>query len=79
MSDPTINMSGEATVKEELTVDEKLDRLGAQMNWLVENLSSLFVFAQQLGNNGGGIMGLLKGMKQGGPQLTPMEDNSDAD
>lgn len=79
MSDPSIDVTVEPEVKEQLTVDEKLDRIGAQLNWLVENLSSLFVFAQQLGNNGGGIMGLLKGMKQGGLQLTPMESDSDGD
>lgn len=79
MSDPTINIPVEPEVKEELTVDEKLDRIGAQLNWLCENLSSLFAFATQLGNNGGGIMGLLKGMKQGVPQLTAMEEMSDGD
>jgi anti-sigma regulatory factor (Ser/Thr protein kinase) len=53
----------------------KIDKLGAQMDWLCENLASLFTFAQQLGSNGGGIRGLMSLMKQGGPALKQMEES----
>ena len=54
----------------EVTLDElasKLDVLGQQMNWLCENLTSLFAFVQQMSSNGGGIRGLMHMLKQGPP------------
>lgn len=54
-------------------IAEKLDALGAQMNWLCENMQSLFQFASVMGNNGGGIRGLMKSMKDAVPALKQME------
>jgi hypothetical protein len=62
-------------IQEEITleslsvqVNARLDMLGEQMNWLCENLASLFGFVNQIGNNGGGIRGMMKAMKQS-PEL----------
>ena len=43
---------------------QRMDVLGQQMNWLCENLQSLFSFVNAMGNNGGGIRGLMKTLKQ---------------
>jgi hypothetical protein len=45
----------------------RIDILGAQMNWLVDNLTSLFGFVNQMSQSGGGIRGMLHAMKQGAP------------
>ena len=60
----------EVTVKE---LGEKIDALGAQMDWLCENLASLFTFASQMSNSGGGLRGLLSVLKSNTPALTVME------
>jgi len=57
---------------EEVTLAElarRLDILGNQMNWLCENLTSLFAFVNQMGQQGGGIRGLMHMLKQGPPGL----------
>lgn len=41
----------------------RLDQLGMQMNWLCENLQSLFLFVQAAGQNGGGIRGMIQALK----------------
>lgn len=73
-----VNLSGEKEeVKEEVTLESlaaRMDALGKQMDWLCENLSSLFVFVSQMGQNGGGIRGLMAMLKQGTPVTTTMED-----
>lgn len=58
----------------ELSVEQKLDLvlqqqnlLGQQMNWLVDNLSSLFSFVGNVSQGGGGIRGLMKGLKDAQP------------
>lgn len=60
-------------VRPAVTLDDlanKLDALGKQMDWLVENLASLFMFVNQMGQNGGGIRGLMKTLKQqDGPEF----------
>lgn len=71
----------EHEVKQEITLADiasRLDNLGAQMNWLVENLSSLFGFVTQMSQNGGGIRGLMKAMKTEAPELSTMEGTPDA-
>jgi hypothetical protein len=40
-----------------------LDQIGTQMNWLCDNLQSLFSFINHLNSNGGGMRGLMKAMK----------------
>lgn len=64
------------------TIEEKVDALivavntlGEQMNWLVENLQSMFVFVQQVGSNGGGLRGLMQAMKHA-PTDTVVPDAS---
>lgn len=50
-----------------VTLDDvvaRLDALGVQMNWLCENLASLFGFVNQMSQNGGGMRGLMKALKQ---------------
>ena len=49
---------------------QKMDVLGQQMNWLCENLASLFTFVNQMGTSGGGIRGIMHMLKQGPPELT---------
>ena len=46
---------------------QRMDVLGNQMNWLCENLTSLFAFVNQMGQSGGGIRGLMHMLKQGPP------------
>lgn len=71
---------GSAT--QEITLAElgrRMDVLGQQMNWLCENLQSLFAFVQQMSSSGGGIRGLMHAMKQGPPEINnniPIEDTN---
>lgn len=37
--------------------------LGQQMNWLCENMQGLFQFIAAIGQQGGGIRGLMSAMK----------------
>ena len=46
----------------------RMDMFGEQMNWLCENLQSLFAFVNQIGASGGGIRGLMAAAKSA-PQL----------
>ena len=71
----------EATVvsedKTEITLEDlaaRMDMFGGQMNWLCENLQSLFAFVNQIGASGGGIRGLMQAAKAA-PQLK--ENGSD--
>lgn len=50
----------------------RLDMLGKQMDWLCENLQSLFYFVQQAGQNGGGIRGMLAALKHSAPVVEPL-------
>lgn len=56
----------------------RMDMFGEQMNWLCENMQQLFAFVNQMGQQGGGIRGLISAMKAGGPELTnqPVSDSS---
>ena len=56
----------------EITLDalaHRLDALGKQMDWLCENMQSLFLFVQTVGSNGGGIRGMLQTLRQAPPEL----------
>lgn len=66
--------SGEVTVE---TLAQKLDALGAQMDWLCTNLQSLFVFVQQVGQNGGGLRGMMHLLKKGTPEIPIQEVSSE--
>lgn len=53
-----LRSGGDSTV----TIDDlagRMDQLGQQMNWLCENMSSLFAFVNQMGSSGGGLRGLM--------------------
>lgn len=60
-------MDDAALADEVAALGRKIDALGSQMNWLVDNLASLFGFVNQMAQNGGGIRGLMHAMKQGAP------------
>jgi len=47
----------------------RIDVIGQQMDWLCENLQSLFLFVNQMGASGGGIRGLMHALKQAPPEL----------
>jgi hypothetical protein len=67
MTNLSTTIQQEPEVKEEITLESlsaRLDMLGEQMNWLCENLAALFGFVNQMGQNGGGIRGLMKAMKE---------------
>lgn len=56
---------------------KRMDMFGEQMNWLCDNLQSLFQFVNAMGQNGGGIRGLMQAMKHGGPDLTTINAESE--
>lgn len=57
-------------------VGRRIDLLGQQLDWLCENMQSLFSFVNQMGQSGGGIRGLMHALKNGAPQLDsqPVEE-----
>lgn len=68
-------------VKEEVTLEDlatRMDMFGEQMNWLCENMASLFKFVAAMGESGGGIRGLMAAMKKSAPELSehPSENES---
>lgn len=66
MSDTDVAPSTSVTLDD---VAARLDSLGEQMNWLCENLASLFAFVNQMQSNGGGIRGMMKALKQQEPVI----------
>lgn len=61
------------------SISERLDVLGKQMNWLCENLESLFGFVSQMSASGGGLRGMLSLLKSSPPDLQVMQgSNNDA-
>ena len=58
---------------------QKMDVLGNQMNWLCENLTSLFAFVNQMGQSGGGIRGLMTMLKAGPPTELSVNTPIDSD
>ena len=51
-------------------LSHRIDMMGEQLNWLCDNLQSLFQFVNAVGQQGGGIRGLMSAMKKnGGPDL----------
>jgi hypothetical protein len=63
---------GEVTLE---SLQARMDMFGEQMNWLCENLQSLFVFVNAVGAEGGGIRGLMSAMKKG-PSLNTIPADS---
>lgn len=57
---------------------DRMDTLGEQMNWLCENLQSLFAFVNQIGGNGGGMRGIMHALKQGPPELSEHPERTGA-
>lgn len=71
-------MSETETPVEEVTLESlaaRMDILGNQMNWLCENLQSLFMFVNQVGQNGGGIRGMMAALKKAPPEM--IKENAD--
>lgn len=66
MSDSGVSLQEEITLAE---LGRRMDILGQQMNWLCENLQSLFAFTQQVSQSGGGLRGLMHAMKQAPPEV----------
>ena len=62
-----------AVTNEEL--GRRLDIIGQQLNWLCENLTSLFGFVNAMSNNGGGVRGLMKALKEQQPATESDESN----
>lgn len=72
----------EDTQESSITLEElgrRMDILGQQMNWLCENLQSLFGFVQAMSANGGGVRGLMKAMKQHEPPDLPSQTEEETD
>lgn len=66
-------MEDDAAVTEPVTLDAlaaRIDALGRQMDWLCENLASLFGFVSSMSSQGGGIRGMLKALRTESPELT---------
>lgn len=66
MSDTDQEIAQEITLE---ILNEKIDMIGNQLNWICENLVGLFAFVQQVSNSGGGIRGIMQAMKQAPPQI----------
>ena len=75
--DDSTDLSPPPVTLEEL--GHRMDVLGQQMNWLCENLTSLFTFVNQMGQSGGGIRGLMHMLKQGPPELNTIEASVDSE
>lgn len=55
----------------------RLDALGKQMDWLCTNLQGLFLFVNQVGQNGGGLRGMMAAIKKAPPELMiPTEESN---
>lgn len=67
MSDIESPLTGVVTNEE---IAARLDSLGQQMDWLCENMSQLFQFVGAVSNNGGGIRGLMRSLKDQQPNLS---------
>lgn len=66
MADTSTIPSQEPEIKEEVTLESlatRLDMLGEQMNWLCDNLQGLFGLVNTMQQNGGGIRGAMKMLK----------------
>lgn len=78
MADTTTIPSQEPEIKEEVTLESlatRLDMLGEQMNWLCDNLAGLFGFVNNMQQNGGGIRGAMKMLKDM-PELGTQGDDT---
>jgi hypothetical protein len=75
MSD-VLETAPETVEPEEITLKSlaaRLDTIGEQLNWLTENMASLFAFVNQMGSSGGGLRGLMSMLKQT-PQLQEQQN-----
>ena|SRR5215469_5968768 len=45
-------------------IKSQQEQLGMQLNWLCENLAGVFGLVQTMSQNGGGVRGLMKMMKE---------------
>jgi hypothetical protein len=54
------------------TLSVRLDIIGRQLDWLCENMAGMFSFVQTTAQNGGGIRGMLKSLKDA-PVMSPQQ------
>lgn len=69
-------MADENGESPEITLEalaHRLDALGKQMDWLCENMQSLFLFVQTVSQNGGGIRGMLQTLRSAPPAMLSKE------
>jgi hypothetical protein len=61
LADPTIALSDRELL---VAVYRQQEQLGNQLNWLCENLAGVFGVVTAMSQNGGGVRGLMKVMKE---------------
>jgi len=59
--DPVLNLSDRELL---VAVYRQQEQIGNQMNWLCENLAGVFGMVTAMSQNGGGVRGLMKVMKE---------------
>jgi hypothetical protein len=69
-TDSVIDDSGEVTLE---SLASRIDIIGQQLDWLIDNLAGLFSFVNQMSTNGGGVMGLMKMLKTAPSQMPQMQ------
>ena len=58
------------------SLQESVNQIGGQLNWLCDNLAGLFSMVNQMGASGGGIMGMLSAMRGGTPAVQGETENT---
>lgn len=59
--DPTVDMSDREIL---VAIYAQQAQIGGQLNWLCENLAGVFGMVTAMSQNGGGVRGLMKVMKE---------------
>lgn len=59
------------------SLSAKIDLLGQQLDWLCNNMDGMFQFVTQMGQNGGGIRGMLKSLKDA-PVMSQQQEQAKA-
>lgn len=57
------------------SLSHRLDLIGNQLDWLCENMAGMFQFVTTMGQNGGGIRGVLRSLKEA-PAITPQQQTA---
>lgn len=59
--DPLLNLTDRALL---IAVYRQQEQIGTQLNWLTENLAGVFNMVNTVSQNGGGVRGMMKMMKE---------------